>query len=54
MLLHKQDLEQIFFSFHPGADSTCSVEVVEGVSLYKSNKADFAVIKFYKVTLTLS
>ena len=42
------------FPFTRGADSTCSVEVVEGVSLYKSNKADFAVIKFYKVTLTLS
>lgn len=42
------------FPFTRGADSTCSIEVVEGVPLHKSNKADFAVIKFYKVTLTLS
>lgn len=46
--------KELFF-FCPRAKSTYSMRLVEGFSpLYKTNKADFAVIKFYKVMLTLS
>lgn len=51
---HKEALERIFFLL-PMSNFYLLHEMLEGFPpLYKSHKADFAVVKFYKVMLTLS